>query len=240
MRLLNQDEIRVKKSEETRKTIDSGLALAKRVDELREKKNREEALYEKYREETGNILRDEIDALLARKESLEYEIGVLTHKSEDLKKPFDEEWELVKMKRISDLDDKLYDLEKRENILSKKELEMRSREADIHDSETRVSDEAKQSEQALGDAKLDREKAADMLDRAKLEYAQIEQAIENKVREFSRKEEEFVSKEKDLSMREEAFRRSVRELARRERFINDKYNTLLRTEKALSDKKKNQ
>lgn len=237
MKLLRRNEINTLKASERRNEIETGLAIAKRVDGLREVLSEEESNLDKFRTETVKIVQKEVDGLIVLKESLQYEIGVLERQSLNLNRPFDEEWELVRMKRLSDLDAKLEDVERREKELSRGEYLFSFRENDLKIIESRAKDESDRSERLLVQASKERADSREILNRAKLEQARIYSEIDAKTNEYNKKESEWVFKEKDLSMREEAIRRSVRELARREKFINDKYATMLRTEKALSNKK---
>lgn len=236
-RLLSKGEVNAARANERRTDIDQGLALARKVDSLRETASREETNLNMFRTETFKIVQKEVDDLILRKEGLQYEIGVLERQSMNLNRPFDEEWELVKMKRLSDLDAKLEDVEAREKELVKGEYRFSFRENDLKLIETRARDESARSERLLRQASVERDEAHEVLNRARLDDARIRSDLDARTDEFRKAEGEWKSRELDLSMREEALRRSVRELARREKFINDKYQTMLRTERALSNKK---
>ena len=237
MRLLRKSEVLKEKASERKAEIDVGLAIAKRIDNLRDMNSKEESILSKWRTETAKIVQKDVDALIIKKEALEYEVGVLERQMNDLNRPFDEEWELVKMKRLSDLDTKLEDVETREKELVKGEHLYSFRENELKQIEERVRDEAKRSEDMLIKATLEKQESHDIIVQAKLDEARINSEIDARTNEYRKKEAEWIIKEKDLSMREEALRRSVKELVRREKFINDKYKTLERTEKLLQAKK---
>jgi len=236
MKLLNKNEVQTLKASERKGEIDIGLALAKRVDGLREMNSKEESNMNKFRTETVKIVQKDVDALILKKETLEYEIGVLERQSLNLNRPFDEEWELVKMKRLSDLDDKLENLEQRERDLAKGEHLYSFRESELKLIEARAKDESRRSERMLKEAIIAKEEAHDLVVNAKLSEAHIQSEIDAKTNAYKKKESEWIIKELDLSMREEALRRSVRELARREKFVNDKYSTYSRMAKAMENK----
>lgn len=240
MKILSQNEIDARKSEDKRFTLEEGLRIAKKIDEVRSTLFQEESNLKKFREETTKIVQAEIDKLIGQRDTLQYEVDVLNRQNLNLKKPFDEEWEMIKMMRVNELDEKLYNVESREKELNKKLLDFSYKEKSLQDAETRILDQDNRSTKALEEARLKEKEAQDLLNDAKLRDDAIQREINEKTKIFREKESGWLAKERDLDIREEALRRSVQELVKRERFINDKYMTLQRTMKALEDKKKNQ
>ena len=77
MRLLPKSELNQAKNLEKKLEIDQGLALARRIDKLREKSAKEELNDLKYRVESGKILKEEINELIIRRDSLREQVHSL-------------------------------------------------------------------------------------------------------------------------------------------------------------------
>jgi len=237
MKLLTQNQVFAQKSSERKAELDEGLKIAKRVDEVRLTLQKEQMALEKFRGETTKIVQAEINALLAKKDELTRENMIIERQNLNLKRPFDEEWELIKMTRLNELDEKLYDVERREKDLAKKEFDLGFLEKDIKDAEARIMDQDKRSESALKSATEKEQEAHEILNQAKIRDANIQSEIDAKTKAFKENEDKWKAWQMDLEVREEALKRSIQALVKRERFVNDKYRTLLRTEEAIKSKK---
>lgn len=77
MKLLRKNEINVAKSNERKIEIDTGLALARKVDSLREMVSKEEKNLQMFRDETTKIVQAEIDDLIKERDELRDEIEEL-------------------------------------------------------------------------------------------------------------------------------------------------------------------
>lgn len=74
MKLLKRREINVIQAKERKSQIDEGMALARKVDDIRQLLVREEQNLDTFRNKTLKIVQDEISALLLRKKNLELDI----------------------------------------------------------------------------------------------------------------------------------------------------------------------
>lgn len=84
--MLNKSEVNTFKSNERKQLIDEGVKLAKKVDLLRETSAKEEANLSKFRIESLKTLKEEIEVLIAKKDSLINEIENLQTEKNRLKK----------------------------------------------------------------------------------------------------------------------------------------------------------
>lgn len=93
MKLLPKKSIDSAKAVERKKEIDDGLALARKVDQLRQSKIDEEADLLRYRESAFKIIQSEIAILLEEKESLKSQNEQAMQLRNERLKPLTIEWE---------------------------------------------------------------------------------------------------------------------------------------------------
>lgn len=101
MKLLPKQLINTDKATERKKEIDEGLALARKVDTLRELKATEEQELLKWRESSLKTIQYEIDQFLEKRESLKEENMHAHEVNEALKKPLASEWSRLNSEKDS-------------------------------------------------------------------------------------------------------------------------------------------
>lgn len=93
--LPQQKDILKAKADERKKEIDEGVALAARIDKLREMKvNEEQALFQ-WRETTIKTIQKEIDDYITVKENLRIQTEEAEVRRKALIEPLDKEWEEI-------------------------------------------------------------------------------------------------------------------------------------------------
>src|SRR6185312_4973794 len=92
MILPNKIQLNKAKAQETKAMIDEGVAMAKRVDAVRELKLVQEANIKEWRNVTVKAVQDEINELLSKRDTLKSEINVAQERRDELRKPLDYEW----------------------------------------------------------------------------------------------------------------------------------------------------
>jgi len=95
MKLLQKSTIINQKNAERKKEIDEGLALARRIDALRETSAKEETNLLTYRATALKVVQDEIDNLTIQADELKQQIKRDTEARKELIKPLDKEWEQI-------------------------------------------------------------------------------------------------------------------------------------------------
>jgi hypothetical protein len=80
MRLLKKDEIRKELAEERKSQIDEGLAIAKKVDAMRELLQIEQKNLDTFRYKTVALVQKEIDDILKKKDDASAELQELMEK----------------------------------------------------------------------------------------------------------------------------------------------------------------
>lgn len=104
---------------ELKKEIDSGVALAQRIDKLRETKANEERALFVWRENTLKKIQKEIDDYLTVKENLRIQTEEAEVQRKRLIEPLDKEWEEINLKK-KELEEKESELIIRENNLKQR------------------------------------------------------------------------------------------------------------------------
>lgn len=116
MKLLPKSELTQAVALDRKLEIDQGLALARKVDNLRRTVNEEELVLTRFRLETGKILLEEINKLIRDRDSLVDEIKDLKHEKEFEKDSLNGEWNTLKEKQD--------DLKLQEESLTQKKLSL--------------------------------------------------------------------------------------------------------------------
>lgn len=101
MRLLQKSEIDKANAEATRKTIDEGIKIARRIDSLRETASQEEKSLEDFRVKTVKVIHSEIDSLIHERDALTTEVEELRKAKKEAQKPLDAEWKRVSVEKIA-------------------------------------------------------------------------------------------------------------------------------------------
>ncbi len=233
MKLLDKKTLATEKSLEKKKDIDEGIKLARKIDDLRQKRLQEESGLSKFRDEASKTIQSEIDLLILKRNSLELEVsGLNSYKDTALievelgkksikqaRNDIQDERELLNQRTIY-----LNQLQET-TVQSSKELEIEkdrieSIKTDVIDKQNKASALKNSAQKLLEDSQSKCGIMHSLLDQREKALALLEKGL-------AFREVDLINKTKLLDMRDIAQNN-------RERAINDKYQTLLRTEKRLS------
>ncbi len=209
------------KAAETKAQIDEGMALARKVDAMRELKLEQERNIKEWRDVTVKAVQDEINEIVSQRDTLKSEITVATERRNELRKPLDEEWEKVKAERIkltSDQNKLFLDTErltKESEDLEKEKLRINTaiKNAEENEKTTEEFNERAKSLKELVEkeyalARSDRDSQNKTLERkisevnqSATEYEVALQTIEVREKQVEDKESELITREKDLARR---------------------------------------
>lgn len=147
-RLLPKSELVKEKSIEKKNDIDQGLALARKIDTLRETAAQEESNLSKFRSESLFNIRNEIDDLIVRKGSLTNEIEALEAKRINLIKPLDVEWSKVRQKEI-ELTNYALELQERLDYLTQNQKDYQLKFEELELEEQRITDREREDRKSV-------------------------------------------------------------------------------------------
>lgn len=211
------------KAQERKKEIDQGIALAKKVDTLRELSLQEEQNLTQWRENAVKNIQQEIDVLIEYKTKLEKETDAARTLRNQLLEPLDAEWEEVNLEKVKinkevnantirflelqDIDKAL--LVEKEKISSitikvkndQKEVEKLKSEAIALKDMAEIEFDIRQSEHHEQTKSHD----SKMSDLQNLQDSYESSILTNKIKEkqLEEKEEELITREKDILRQQE-------------------------------------
>src|SRR5260221_2592977 len=233
MKLLTKNQIQDSKNKERQLDIDQGLSFAKRIDVLRETKEKEEIALIKFREESKNYLKKDVDNLVNRKNILSEEIKTLKDVKKEALIPLDKKWEDInkRQENLSILEKSLTD------VLIKSKADKK----DLTEKRIQIDMNLRQSEAMIGESKRFKMEAMESENIAKINLSKITEQIKNISSEIESKSTEILQRQGAINAREYNAKirsknqdKREKELNEKERAINDKYETLLRNQKRLS------
>lgn len=223
MKLLLKSTITNQKNAERKQEIDEGLALARRIDALRETSAKEEQNLLTYRATALKVVQNEIDILVKQKNDLESEIKRQEEHRRDLLKPLDKEW--------AELNDKMVKVEKERNSgimlmlqLKEEEQQLEDRKKEISRIIENVSKKEKEIDKLKGEtvslkelAQREYEMAHDehsiqteISEKRMLEVEQLKKEYEVALSIINIREREVKEKEVDIINREQTLERRMR------------------------------
>lgn len=208
--------------------IKEGLALAKKIDVLRETLASLETQHANFLAGSQRELQIATEALTIRKNELENEISKLEVKRAKLQKPLDDEWAELKENQVKFKEDL-------ENLATKSD-ELKTKEKDIEketkrfDKERIASTERETETQLLyRQAEQDRTKALELKSARIKEYAEFKADADKRDEKQNIREKALLAQATFNEDSKEILNTREKELNNREQAINDKYQTLMRT-----------
>lgn len=237
-KLLDKKVVNAEVATQKKHQIDSGLALAKKVDALRETLGNEEQELELFRSRTIAKVQQEIDIKISERDALERSNAVLREDRIRLSAPIDlsQAWEEVKhgKREIVEWKDKL----------TEQSVNQLAREADIAilaenllKKENNIEKKDILSERTLSESEQKFTQASDTLERAQRESNKIlENAKEIDMR-LKVREEDVTNREIYLSEREEKAQTHEVDLANREIKFKSRQEVFIRAQNYIKNKK---
>ena len=230
--LPKQQDILKAKNDERKREIDSGIALASRIDKLRDTQLNEERQLKIWRENSLKIVQKEIDDYLVVKENLRIQTEEAELYRKKLLEPLDIEWEEINLEKVKinkglndnlilqeQLKDDEINLEQKRAELSELIIKAKDNEKDTEKtkSETVALQEMAQREYEI--ARYERESQSNSYDKAMIEvskrlkeYEVALSLIVIRENECKEKEVDIIKREKHLESQQRVFRIAREEL----------------------------
>lgn len=239
MRLLDQRQIQALKVSEQTQEIDRGLKVAKRVDDLRAQKVKEEQEYEKWRVETLKEIQKQIDEAIKKRDST-------------LKEIEDAEIRLIKTNKATDVielreraskqakasEKLLSELHSRETVLIGKELQNQVDAKDLYRRDIELKESQSLANQYIEETKIEYDKASHAHIEAKEAKDESDREIKSRQRELKLKKEDISLREKNLQNEREGLEFREHELEEEKLHIASQQETLKAAWQALNRLKK--
>lgn len=227
-KLLEKKVVNAEVASQKKQLIDSGLAIAKKVDVLRESLRAEEQSLETFRTESVKKVQIEIDSRISVLEGIKGQIKDRTEELALLQVPLDQKWEDVnKAQEICDKWEQK--LEGRTEYVSRKELELEGKEKEIVLDKERIDGLKERATEKIEEADNYLTMARNEADKIRRTAQVMLTKAEKKEKEVTESENNFVAVLKQTDQREKRLSIWEQDLAERESSLADKYATLERT-----------
>ena len=205
------------KTEERKVLVDEGIKIARKVDGVREKLDKEQQALALFRKESVKKVTDEIDVLIARRQALEAQITAQEAYWDELLLPLDRQWILYVKTEKKKIDDGLADLLKEQQAIEAKNQQQDARDLELEKKyrtiekyrlealslHNRAEQKERDATTALDRAQLQardiRELASDVLTEAQ----HLKERAQNEAQESHIRTETLNDREKDLEDREQ-------------------------------------
>jgi uncharacterized protein (DUF3084 family) len=217
------------KSNERKQQIDEGVALALKVDQLRQLKPQLEKNLEEWRLNTTKVIQEEIDVFINQRDIAEQEAIEARKKRDALREPLDDEWAIV-------LEEKEKIKESRNDIfLDRERISAEEGKIETKKQELKARDtELKKAEQELENQKLEveklKEKVIEEMSLAKEERETNNQILEKKIAEANSRIEEYKVAFQTIELREKQVDEKEKDLIIRERTLYRRTENVKRAE----------
>lgn len=227
-KLLDKKIVSAEVASQTKRQIDAGISIAKKVDAVRETLQEEEQNLETFRTFTLRQVQTEIDASIKERDNVKDEIVVLERNKQIASIPLDVEWKKVheeNAKLLKDriiADEKSFNLKEREQEIERAEQEIENDKGRAKSLKQRALEALLKADSVLTEA---RESAADIRNQthSKLLLAEVQEMETNRIK---KEVEEY---EKSVLIRENKLIDWETDLKNREKKLKDQYDTLQRT-----------
>lgn len=189
MKLLEKQQVNTQKAKERKLEIDEGAKLAKKIDILRETFSKEQTNLLKFRDESLENIRKEIELGIEKKNQLYREITEAEERKKTLLLPLDKEFDQIEMSK-SLLQQRIEEFEIKENIILQRENSLESKEREL------IS------------GRNDLAETKEIISKTLLEATRTKELADSRLKDIERKGKDnilaFIQREKDLDQKEEA------------------------------------
>lgn len=225
MKLLQKRTIDLAKANERKIEIDNGLALARRVDSLREARITEEENLKKYRETALKQVQYEIGQFIEERDNLKKQNDDARILRDERLKPLDEEWLKINLAK-NQIDSEKKELIKKEETFKIKETKLEKENQRIYDIRVRLQLKEKEKDKTFNETAKLKEMALQEYTNAKGEHDGQTKTYEQKMLNLRQSEREYevgieTNKIKEGILKEEKEDLIIREkdLARQQRTV---------------------
>lgn len=232
MKILAKKAIDVQVTAQKKAQIDEGVAIATKIDALRQTLLSLEAQHKNFIDGMKDSLNIETKYLIEKIANLKLEISNLEEEREKLLIPLTSAWDSVN-ERDSILQVKEKEVDRREKVLIPLEVKATEREEKTKEAFSRIKVRERELIKVYDSAETLKKEAEDINKQVVIGKERSEKDIETRYSVLKTKEEQaqyslefYESKKSVLDARE-------RELNQKETLINDRYQTLLRTQARL-------
>lgn len=230
MRLQPKRQINTEVATQKKSLIDQGIALAGKVDALRETKLQEEQRLDRWRKESIAQIQSQIDLKIRESDSWELKIRDRKEELRILQKPLDEAWESIKS-------DRAFIERDRESVFLKKDrldqsiVLVSQQIKENEDEKNRLQLVREQTTQALANAEDLKSDAVKELLKARADASKITSDAKERQEAVIVREHLIESRENVVEARDNKQNEREIEQNKRERRIQDLYKTFMRTSK---------
>lgn len=237
-RLLDKKLVNAELATQQKRSIDRGVAIAQKVDAVRDLLGQEEARLETFRKESIARVQREIDAKIAERESLEVGNKTLREERILLSAPIDlsEAWAEVKEGRT--------EIAQRKETLTEQSIGQVVKEDELFEKQTSLEKQAKNiqakdklAERTLTEAETKFTQATDMLERAQKEAERVLKESREKENHLRVREEDATNRETYLSEREERNIAHEVDLANRDKKLKRSQEVFIKAQNYIKSKK---
>lgn len=230
MPLLTKQEVQKSLSAERKMAIDEGIAMARKVDGLRQTALKEEASLHTFRNGVTAETLEEIATLLKKKATLENEIKERIEERDRVMEPLQRK-EADVDKKLESLSVKQEDIGVREEALVAKERISDKKALDLLNADARIADMEKRARQSLQDASTVLNDSHAFEKTVNMKYQAVVDSEKKGTELLSQREESVVSRERRADERDDKQDKRELELNNKERRVMDLYQTLERNQK---------
>ena len=236
MRLPSKIEVNNQVATQRKRDIDEGLALARKVDALRQTLASLEQQHNTFIAGMEGELHKRTDFLISEVANLERDVADLEERKKQLQIPLDEEWAKVNA-RVKEIENSALKLKGLEDKLNQRELVQDERDRKSKEVLVRVKVRDRASRQAYEQAENTKNEADKIKAEisAKREIKEVEYAEKDK--EYAIKEQSLVSYKFTLEKREEQVEMKEQEVKDKEIQLKDREETLERELKRCQTQK---
>ena len=228
MKLLSKSDITIHKVRERQQSIDDGMKIAHRVDNLRKVMSDEEKALEKFRKENTAIIQKEISDKKIELDNLKSEVAVLEQRKSKALEPIEALWEEVRNAHLQIKEGELV-LKEIQKRLSEHEESLQKKETDADFLFKRAKLVETQTEQELRDAIQKNELAESALKSAHEVFSNVSDQCAKRERAVSIQEESLMNYDKNLEQRETLLAEDQKKLENGWRLLRDREQMLERS-----------
>lgn len=225
MRLHNQKEISQEKLKQNSREIEHGLALAKKVDELRAKKAKEEIDVEKWRSETLRHSEEQIREATARRDQILTEAKEAEERRLKAQAPLDKEW-VINQKQRKANEDTARELLERETRIIARETGVQVQESALLSLRAGVEEKNELATKYLNERKIEYDKVARIRAVLKEKLDKLELDIRESNEILNGKAEELALMERNLRNERESIEQAKLDIADEKLHIQSQQETL--------------
>lgn len=212
------------KAQETKRQIDEGLALARRVDAMRELKLIQEANIRRWKEVTIKAAQEEINQAIEQRDVYKRQAKQALDERDELRKPLDAEWEQVTSERAKLTEDQ-------NKFFLDKEL-FKSGVREFEKEKIRLTKSIEKAETYEKDTEKIKSESQKFKDLAEEEYRLAFDERNTQARNFSQRINE-------VEQRATEYEVALKTIDVREQQVNDKESELITRENDLARRIKN-